>query len=458
MPKTRQEQDSLGTVQVPADALYGAQTQRALDNLPFSAAPMPSRFIEAVLMIKLAAIRSHRQLGSLPTARCEAIEQGIQRLLSDPKRQRHFPLSRFQTGSGTSTHMNVNEVIAQRASQGADAPIHPNDDVNLGQSSNDVIPTAMLVSAVLSLQQQLNPALEKTLTVLRQRAEDCTGLVKTGRTHLMDALPIPFSQSLQSWASQLRWHQEGIASLLPALKRTPLGGTAVGTGVNAPEGFRQAVHQQLSALTGDTFTPADCPGALISAIDPVISLSGQLKALATAVVKLCNDLRWMNSGPHAGLNEIRLPALQPGSSIMPGKVNPVVPEAVAMAATEVVGNDAILTLAAQSGNFELNTMLPLAADKLLGSIALLSEGLILLTSKALSTMTVNEAAIAAPLSHNPMLITALAPQIGYEQAAKIAQQAEREGKPILAVAVAVTGLSEAALAPLLSPRRLAGLE
>ncbi len=456
MTRYRTEVDALGPVRIPLDALHGPQTQRALDNLPFRQPPLPQAFIDAILLIKLAAARSHQALNTLPGPRAEAIAQACQALLNDPKRHRHFPLSRFQTGSATSSHMNVNEVVATLASQSLKEPVHPNDDVNLGQSSNDVVPSAIHISVHLALKSELLPALDEIRALLLRRAQELHGVIKTGRTHLMDALPIRFSQSLNSWACQLGHHQRSLIHLLPDLAQLPLGGTAVGTGINAPAGFKAAIHKELSGLTGLTLCPAPHPGALISALDPSLTLSGQLKGLACALIKISNDLRWMNSGPNAGIGEIKLPELQPGSSIMPGKVNPVVPEAALMAASEVIGNDTMVTLAAQSGNFELTVMLPLVAEKLLGSLSLLTDALTLINRQALARFIVQTEAITAPLTRNPILVTALAPRIGYSQAAKIAKAAQSSGRPILEVALEMTELDRDELAELLAPERIAG--
>ncbi|GAA5186296.1 class II fumarate hydratase [Ferrimonas gelatinilytica] len=454
MSEFREEEDALGLVRIPIDALHGPQTQRALDNLPFRQSPLPQDFIDAILMIKLAAARSHGALNALPQARADAIARACQSLLADPQRHRHFPLSRFQTGSATSSHMNVNEVIATLASQALGSRLHPNDDVNLGQSSNDVVPSAIHISCHLALQNQLLPALDEIRALLVRRSEELHDVIKTGRTHLMDALPIRFSQCLRSWECQLAHHQNALQQSLLPLAQLPLGGTAVGTGINAPVGFRKQVHQELSQLTNIALSPAAHPGALISALDPSLTLSGDLKGVACALVKISNDLRWMNSGPNAGIGEIQLPELQPGSSIMPGKVNPVVPEAVLMAASEVIGNDTTVTLAGQSGNFELTVMLPLVAEKLLGSIALLTDAVTLLNRQALARFSLRHDAIEAPLARNPILVTALAPHIGYSQAAKIAKTAQASGRPILEVAREMTDLESAYLEALLSPEKM----
>ena len=350
--------------------------------------------------------------------------------------------------------MNANEVIAAVANSIVAVELHANDHVNLGQSSNDVIPTALHVSAVMALHQQLIPALIELQTVVSDKAAALQGVVKTGRTHLMDAMPISFEQSLGAWATQLKQNIVQLQQLVPRLSQLVMGGTAVGTGVNSHNQFPSIFNQALSQATGLKFEPAQDFVAGIAAQDLAVALSGDLKTVAVTLMKIANDLRLMNSGPLTGYAEIQLQALQPGSSIMPGKVNPVMPEAVAMVAAEVMGNDTTVTIAGQSGQFELNTMLPLLADKLLSSIALLSSASHLLGSKAIKSFVVNEKHIKAHLQNNPILVTALNPIIGYEKAAKIAKAAYQQQRAIYDVALELSGLSKAELDELLDPNRL----
>jgi fumarate hydratase class II len=460
-PTTRIERDSMGELAVPHDALYGAQTQRAIDNFPVSGLAMPVRFIDALLLVKLAAARANVAVGVLDAPVGEAIVQACRTLLAQPAARRmvHFPVDVFQTGSGTSTNMNVNEVIATLASRSLGAPVSANDHVNCSQSSNDAIPTALHLSAALALHQALLPALARLAAQTRAKALQVHHHVKTGRTHLMDAMPVRMSQVLNGWAQQVESGQAQLQHLLPSLQRLAQGGTAVGTGVNAPAGFAARFAAELGTLDecgGLLFAPAADPFALMGAQDTAVAVSGQLKAVAVALMKIANDLRWMNSGPLAGLGEIELEALQPGSSIMPGKVNPVIPEAAAMVAAQVIGNDAAITVAGQSGNFELNVMLPLIAHNLLGSIGLLANASRLLADKAVASFRVNEDRLQGSLARNPILVTALNPLIGYLKAAEIAKQAYREGRPILDVADEQTDIGRERLAQLLDPATLTG--
>jgi fumarate hydratase class II len=455
---TRTERDSMGTMEVPADALYGAQTQRAVLNFPVSGQPMPPGFVRALLHIKAAAARTNGELGSIDPTQAEAIAGACAALLAlpDAELQRHFPVDVFQTGSGTSSNMNANEVVATLASRQLCAAVSPNDHVNASQSSNDVVPSAIHVAAALALQQHLLPALDHLAHAITVKAKATHGHVKTGRTHLMDAMPVRLGQALQGWATQVRAAEQPLRSLLPALQHLALGGTAVGTGVNADPRFAPRCCALLAQATGLPFAPGTDRFALMGAQDVAVAVSGALKTLAVALTKIANDLRWMNSGPLAGLGEIELEALQPGSSIMPGKVNPVIPEATAMVAAQVIGNDAAITLAGQSGNFELNVMLPLVARNLLESIHLLGNASRLLADKAIATFTVNEARLKDALARNPILVTALNPLIGYERAAQIAKQAYREGRPIIDVAAENTEIAREELERLLDPARLTG--
>lgn len=457
-PKTRTERDSMGALAVPADALYGAQTQRAVDNFPISGRGMPPAFIGALVLVKQAAARTNVRLRQLPQPVGDAIDSACTRLLGmgEAERAAHFPVDVFQTGSGTSSNMNANEVIATLASQVLGAPVHPNDHVNAGQSSNDAIPTALHLSAALELHRRLLPALDHLADTTRRKASSVHQHVKTGRTHLMDAMPVRMSQVLDGWAHQVEAGAAQLRTLMPALQQLAQGGTAVGTGVNAHPQFAQDFAGELSTLTGLAFRPADDFFAAMGSQDTAVAVSGALKRVAVSLMKIANDLRWMNSGPLAGLAEIELQALQPGSSIMPGKVNPVIPEATAMVAAQVIGHDAAITVAGQSGNFELNVMLPLIAHNLLDSIGLLAQASRLLADKAIATFTVNELRLQAALARNPILVTALNPLIGYERAAEIAKQAYREGRPVLDVAVEKTDLGRERLADLLDPAKLTG--
>jgi len=453
MSEYRTEFDSMGELQVPADALYGAQTQRAINNFPISGLPMPRQFIRALGLIKAGAARTNAGLGLLDGARAGAIHAAAERV-ANGEVDEHFPIDVFQTGSGTSSNMNANEVIARLADPDGALGIHPNDHVNMSQSSNDVVPTAIQLSASLATHERLLPALQRLRQTLEQRAGELDGTAKTGRTHLMDAMPVTFGQELRCWASQVQSAEARIGSTLERLARLPQGGTAVGTGINAPAEFGAGVARELGAATGLAFSAADNLFEGIAAQDGAVELSGQLKALACALMKICNDLRWMNSGPLAGLGEIRLQALQPGSSIMPGKVNPVVPEAVSMVCAQVIGNDTTVTVAGQSGNFQLNVMLPVLAHNLLQSIEVLANGTGLLADAAIAGFEVDEDNVRRALDRNPILVTALNPVIGYEKGAAIAKRAYAEGRPIKEVALEETGLSEAELDQLLDPLEL----
>ncbi len=454
MADTRTERDTMGELQVPIDALYGAQTQRAINNFPVSGRPMPETFIRALLLIKTAAAEANRQLGLIPAETGEAIVAAAEELLEREDLMSEFPVDIYQTGSGTSTNMNANEVLATLASRRLGKTVGANDHVNCGQSSNDVIPTCIHVSAALALERELLPALEQLTMTIRERAGELDGYVRTGRTHLMDAMPVRMSQTLGSWAGQIDHNMAQLRLLQPAVQRLAQGGTAVGTGINADPAFAGKFSERLSELTGVSFRPADNLFSAIGSQDVAVSLSGQLKTLAVSLMKVANDLRWMNSGPLAGLAEIELEALQPGSSIMPGKVNPVIPEAVTMVSARVMGNDTSITVAGQSGNFELNVMLPLIAAGLLESIELLSSASRLLADRAIRTFRVNDARLREVLARNPVLVTALNPLIGYEKAAMLAKQAWREGRPIVEVAAEHTELSVAELSELLDPEKL----
>ena len=452
MNETRTERDTMGELQVPLNALWGAQTQRAVNNFPISGIPMPAALISALGLIKAAAASVNRDLDLLEEDIADAIMAAAGKV-STGEVDSHFPIDIFQTGSGTSSNMNANEVIAHLAAlQGAD--VHPNDHVNMGQSSNDVIPTAIQVSACLETHGSLLPALRHLQQVLEGKACELNDVVKTGRTHLMDAMPVTFGQELSCWAQQIQSNIHRIESALKRVKKLPLGGTAVGTGINTHSEFGSRVAAALTASTGFGFVPADNYFEGISSQDASVELSGQLKTLACSLMKISNDLRLMNSGPLAGMGDIALPALQPGSSIMPGKVNPVIPEAVCMVCAQVIGNDSTITIGGQSGNFQLNVMLPVIAHNLLQSIGLLANSSRLLADSAIQGFVVNYDSIRSSLERNPILITALNSVIGYELGAATAKQAYKEGRSIRDVAKETTGLSDEELERLLDPLEL----
>ena len=453
MARFRTEHDSMGEMQVPVEALWGAQTQRAVQNFPVSGRRMPRQFIRALGLIKATAAEVNAELGLLDTAVAQSIVAAALEVAAG-KHDAQFPVDVFQTGSGTSSNMNANEVIATLATRAANAEVHPNDHVNLGQSSNDTIPTAIHVAASLALREDLLPALKHLAKTIEKKGRSLKGVTKTGRTHLMDAMPLRFDQELGGWATQIRDGIERVKAVGPRIHQLAQGGTAVGTGINAHPKFAGRFAKLMAKRTGIAFDCASDYFAALSAQDAAVELSGALKTLAVSLTKIANDLRWMNSGPLAGLGEIALPALQPGSSIMPGKVNPVIPESVCMVAAEVIGNDATITLAGASGNFQLNVMLPLIAHKLLESIQLLANVSRLLADSAIAGFTVNEAHIREALARNPILITALNSVIGYEQGALIAKQAYKEGRPVLDVAMENTRLHEDELKELLDPAAL----
>ncbi|NII10523.1 class II fumarate hydratase [Oleiagrimonas sp. C23AA] len=450
MSKFRTERDSMGELQVPADALYGAQTQRAVNNFPVSGLTMPRQFIRALGLIKAAAAEANAKLGHLKKTQAEAIRKAADKVAAGEV-DAHFPIDVFQTGSGTSSNMNANEVIAHLA---ASAKVHPNDHVNYGQSSNDVIPTAIHVSATLTASEQLLPALKHFKKAIDKRARQLANVAKTGRTHLMDAMPVTFGQELSGWSAQVGSAIERVEDALKRMRRLPLGGSAVGTGINADPKIGPSVAAELKKMTKVKFESSENYFEGISSQDAAVELSGALKTYAVSLMKIANDLRWMNSGPLAGLGEIELEALQPGSSIMPGKVNPVIPEAAAMAAAQVIGNDATITVGGQAGNFQLNVMLPVIAYNLLQSIEILSNISRLMADKAIATFKVNKDNIKNALDKNPILVTALNPVIGYEKGAATAKQAYKEKRPIMDVALETTGLSKEELSKLLDPTEL----
>ena len=447
----RVEKDTMGEVRVPADALYGAQTQRAVDNFPISGQRLPRAFLRALGLVKRVAAEVNRDLKLLPSDVAEAIVAAA-REVEAGDHDAQFPIDVFQTGSGTSTNMNANEVIAALASKRLGKKVHPNNEVNLGQSSNDSIPTALHLSAALEAHEQLIPALLHLKATIEAKAAKDGAIVKTGRTHLMDAMPLRLEQQLLGWAHQVQLSIERIQASLARVHELAQGGTAIGTGINADPQFAARFAGRVAALTAIPFAKARNLFTALAAQDSIVELSGQLKATACAVIKISNDLRWMNSGPVAGLGEIALPALQPGSSIMPGKVNPVIPEAALMVCSQVIGNDAAITHGGQSGVFELNVALPLLARNILESIRLLAAACRVLADKAIDGFTVNAARITELVDTNPILVTALNPVIGYDLAAKIAKRSYAEGRRLIDVALEETRLSRAELEKLLDPR------
>ncbi len=453
MAQFRTERDSMGALKVPSEALWGASTQRAIENFQISGQVMPRPFIRSLGLIKGACAAANGALGLLDEARAAAIINAAEQVQQGVFDQ-HFPVDVFQTGSGTSSNMNANEVIANVASSGA-LKVHPNDHANMGQSSNDVIPSALHLSAGLEARERLLPSLDRLARTISGRARELKEVIKTGRTHLMDAMPLSLGQEMDAWTAQAQDCSGRLSQTLNArLNKLALGGTAVGTGVNTHPDMAGRACRWISEKTGWAVEPANNRFAALAGQETMVELSGQLKVLAVTVMKIANDLRWMNSGPLGGLGEIELPALQPGSSIMPGKVNPVACESVMQAAAQVIGNDTAITVGAQAGNFQLNVMLPMIARNALESILILSNACAALADKAIAGFTVNPQRLQAVLERNPILVTALNPIIGYDKAAAIAKQAYAEGRPIIEVAAEQTSLSKKELAKLLNPAAL----
>ena len=454
-PKARTERDSMGELTVPADAYYGAQTMRAVLNFPISGLRFSRSFIRALGLIKLAAAEVNAGLGLLDSRLSEAIVQAAQEV-ADGKFDDQFVVDIFQTGSGTSTNMNANEVISNRAIQvlggklGSCSPVHPNDHVNLGQSSNDVIPTAIHISALKAIHDGLIPALEKLQAELERKAQEFMPVIKTGRTHLQDATPIRLGQEFQGYAGQI---ERGVRRLRHAeqeLAEVALGGTAVGTGVNTHPQFAARVCDRLSEILGVAVRETENHFQAQSSLDAVVEASGTLKTVAVSVMKICNDIRWLGSGPRAGIGEIQLPEVQPGSSIMPGKVNPVIPESVCQVAAQVIGNDATIAVAGQSGSFEINVMMPVAAYNLLQSIELLEAASRNLAERCVSGLAATQRG-PDMVDKGLAIVTTLVPHIGYDAAAAIAKEAQATGKTIKEVALARTRLSEKELDAILDP-------
>jgi fumarate hydratase, class II len=434
MSEFRIEHDSMGEVRVPVGARWKAQTQRAVENFPISGRTLEPAHIAALGLIKAVAAEVNAELGVLDKDVAEAIAQAAADV-ADNEHDDHFPIDVFQTGSGTSSNMNANEVIASLAEERLGRPVHPNDQVNASQSSNDVFPTSIHVAAATEVIYHLVPALQHLATALRVKATEFAGTVKAGRTHLMDATPVTLGQEFGGYASQVEHGVNRVKSALVHVVELPLGGTAVGTGINTPPGFAEKAIAKLGEATGIRFVEAPDHFEAQSAQDSIVELSGQLKVVAVALNKIANDLRWMGSGPRAGLGEINLPDLQPGSSIMPGKVNPVIPEATMMAASQVIGNDAAITFAGASGTFELNVQLPVIARNILESIRLLAGVSRLLADRTVAGITANEDRLREYAESSPSIVTPLNRYVGYEEAAKIAKQALAERKTIRQVVV-----------------------
>ncbi|HSR62169.1 MAG TPA: class II fumarate hydratase [Gammaproteobacteria bacterium] len=450
----RIEKDSMGEMRVPVDALYAAQTQRAVENFPISGLTIPREVIRALGLIKAAAAKANRELDLIESDMADAI-QGAANEVVKGNHDNQFPVDIFQTGSGTSSNMNANEVIANLASERLGRKVHPNDHVNMGQSSNDVIPTAIHVSGSLLASETLIPALDHLAGTIARRVNELDDVVKTGRTHLMDAMPVTLAQEMSGWEAQVHEGRKRIQSALDRLTALPQGGTAVGTGINAHPDFGKKVAENLKQATNVNFMVKENYFEGLSSQDAAVEMSGQLKTVAVSLMKIANDLRWMNSGPLAGLGEIALPALQPGSSIMPGKVNPVIPEAVCMVCAQVIGNDVTITVGGQAGNFQLNVMLPVIAYNLAQSISILANVSRLLADNTIAGFTVNRDKMNEALERNPILVTALNAVIGYEKGAAIAKKAYAEGRPVKEVAKEMTELSDAELDRLLNPAGLA---
>ena len=445
----------MGEVHVPKDAYYGAQTQRAVDNFPISGIRFSRRFIQALGLVKKSAAKANADLGLLDQKAAEAIQKAADEVI-DGSLDDQFVAEIFQTGSGTSTNMNANEVIANRAKELADGDtdIHPNDHVNFGQSSNDVIPTAIRVAAVMSAKEELVPALEYLAKAFDDKGEEYAEVVKTGRTHLMDAMPVTIKQEFSGYSQQLRMGIKRVESALERVSELPQGGTAVGTGINTHNEFGARFADNMSKFTGYSFVEAPNHFEAQATVDAPVELSGQLKTIAVGMMKMANDLRWMNSGPNSGLGEVQLAALQPGSSIMPGKVNPVIEETITMVSAQVIGNDSTITVGGQAGNFELNVMLPVVAHNLLESLKLLANASRNFADKSVSQITVREDNIKDKIDKNPILVTTLNPLIGYEKAAKIAKKAFSEGRALKEVAREMTDLSEEELENALDPIKM----
>jgi fumarate hydratase class II len=457
MPEFRTAHDTMGEMQIPVDALWGASTQRAVENFPVSGRPVPAEVVRAHAMLKWAAATANEETGVLETELGDAIRRAADEVI-EGRLDEHFPVDVFQTGSGTSTNMNVNEVLANRAEQllGEDlgsGKVHPNDHVNASQSSNDSFPTSVHVACARLAVQELIPALEKLAGSLQDKAEEWKDVVKSGRTHLMDATPVTLGQEFGGYARQITLGIERVRRSLGSIYELALGGTAVGTGLNCPPGFPERVIALMAERTGIPFREAEDHFEAQGSRDALVDLSGALKVVAVSLIKIANDIRWLSSGPRTGLYEIQLPEIQPGSSIMPGKVNPVIPESVRQVGAQVIGNDAAVTVGGLSGELELNVMIPLMATNVIESLTLLTSVSHVFVDKCLAGM---EATDEGPklVERSLMQVTALVPEIGYERSAKLAKQAHKEGKTLREVALE-DGVDEATLDRVLDYRRMA---
>ncbi len=456
MSDTRIEKDSLGEIEVPAGAYYGAQTERARRNFPVSGLRLPKRFIAAVAMIKGEAAPVNEELGLVPGDIARAIREAADEVVAG-RLDDQFPLDIFQTGSATSTNMNANEVLSNRAieilgGQIGSKKVHPNDHVNASQSSNDVIPSAIHVSAYLAIEEQLEPSLQRLTEALQRKTEELDDVVKIGRTHLQDAVPVRLGQEFSGYAQQVRYALDRLAAVKPRLAELPLGGTAVGTGLNAPPEFAPRVISRLAERTGAPFVPAPNRFEAMAGKDAAVETSGALKTIAASLTKIANDIRWLASGPRCGIGEISIPSLQPGSSIMPGKVNPVIPESVLMVCAQVVGNDTTITLAGMSGVFELNVMMPLIAYDLLQSIEILANASRLLAEKCVEGIEANRERCEELVERSLAMVTALVPKIGYDAAAEIAKESVKTGKTVRELCREKKVLPEDELREALDPR------
>ncbi len=453
---TRIEKDSMGEMSVPATALYGASTERAVLNFPVSGYRFSRPFIRALGLIKGAAARANHDLGLLEATRSALIVQAAEEVV-EGKLDQHFPIDIFQTGSGTSTNTNANEVIANRCAQlagqaiGSRDAVHPNDHVNMGQSSNDVIPSALHISAAEQLKNQLEPALQKLEDALTAKAQEFNDVIKIGRTHLMDATPVRLGQEFGGYARQIHYARERANKAMDVLRELALGGTAVGTGLNRPIDFPGKVMRDLEDRTGIAFFEAQNHFEAQGAKDAVVEASGQLKTIATSLFKIANDLRWLGSGPRCGIGEIQLPATQPGSSIMPGKVNPVMCESMMMVCAQVIGNDSCITWAGANGNFELNVMMPVMAHDLLESIRLLANVVEAFCDKCVTGISANKERCAELVELSMAMVTSLAPKIGYDRAAEIAKESAKTGKTVRELCLEKKVLPEAELKRVLDP-------
>lgn len=453
MSEYRVEKDSMGEVKVPVNALYGAQTQRAFENFPVSGIRFSREFIKALGLVKQIAAEVNRELGFLEKPVAEAIKKASQEVI-DGEHDGDFVIDIFQTGSGTSTNMNANEIIANRANslkENTEINIHPNDHVNFGQSSNDVIPTSIRIAAVMAVRENLIPGLETLHKAFLKKGAEFRKVVKTGRTHLMDAMPVTLEQEFNGYARQIELAIERVEDTLLRLVELPQGGTAVGTGINTDPSFGKKFAKEVAKNTGENFREAINHFEAQSTVDAPVELSSQLKTIAVSLMKIGNDFRWMNSGPNSGLGELQLKALQPGSSIMPGKVNPVIEESLTMVAAQVIGNDTTITIAGQSGNFELNVMLPVVAHNLLQSIRILGNAANNFAERSVSVVEARTEHIKQMVGKNPVLVTSLNPLIGYDQAAKIAKKAFAENRAVLDVALEMTDMDEKELRKALDP-------